>query len=430
MIQLSALLSSGPDLPRKAGDFALLEGDFERLLMGETATETLPGGKTLPATGKTLPDGLPVVELPSLPGRELAVQVVAKAVVEPDAAPKAEHPTVEADADTDTDTDVADTHAEAEADPVVVPFLASPVPAEARVKIEFERDVLAAPKREVPQLAVQPARVPEKIREAVAAVRDAAQQAPAARLAVVPVLDPVVTNKGERPADAPQPARIAPGNVTEPVREIRLQLSADTQGDAQTGGSPERRVAAPVQPAQQQPVAMQPAQPAPIEAPVMQPEAVAAREVAVPVQPNQPQAVRPQDLTALVDRLVEARDNARSNSATLTLMHAEFGRVSMHFAQDNGSLTVSLANNDPGFARAVNAAVGPDGSLNADTQPQGDRRDGGSQNASRTSGNEASLAGERGHHPRGERHERGGIAANPSHREAAGARQGQRGIFA
>jgi len=410
MIQLSALLSSGPETPRKTADLAFLEGDFERLLMGETATEALPGGKTLPATGKTLPDGLPVIELPSLPGGELIARLTTKTM-----------PMTEVAEEVEADTDV-------EADPLALPLMTLSVPADAPAKIEFEQDILSASKRPLPQSAAEPT---EKVREAVAAVREAVQLAPAAKLAVVPVLDPVVTNKGERPADAPQPARIAPGRVAEPVREIKLQLAADTQSEAQTGGSPKRRVVASLQPAQQPAAAMQAAQPVSFEATVMQPEAIAVRDIATPSQPNQPQAVRPQDLTALVDRLVDARESARPNSATLTVMHAEFGRVSMHFAQDNGSLTVSLANNDPGFARAVNAAVGPDGSMNNDTQQQGDRRDGNAQaSSSRTAGNEAGLAGERGNQARGERHERGGIAANPSHREAAEARQGQRGIFA
>src|SRR5690606_32439371 len=125
---------------------------------------------------------------------------------------------------------------------------------------------------------------------------------------------------------------------------------------------PERRGAANA-PAIQHPAI----QPASLEIAALPADAPVARDAAAPAQPSQPQAVRPQDLTALVDRLVEARDNARSNNASLTVMHADFGQVSMHFAHDNGNLTVALANNDPGFARAVNAAVAPDGSMNADT---------------------------------------------------------------
>jgi hypothetical protein len=244
---------------------------------------------------------------------------------------------------------------------------------------------------------------------------------------VTPVLDPSVTDKGERPADAPQPARIAPASRGEPTHEIKPVLSADAQPEAQTGGSPDRRAATSA-PAIQHSASPHTLQPASLEATALPTAASAVRDAPAPVQPGLPHAVRPQDLTTLVDRLVEARDNARSNNASLTVMHADFGQVSMHFAHDNGNLTVSLTNNDPGFARAVNAAVAPDGSMNADTQSQGDRRGDAAQNG--TLRPSAGESGERGNQPRGERHDRGGIAANPSRRETAEADHGSRGIFA
>jgi len=68
-----------------------------------------------------------------------------------------------------------------------------------------------------------------------------------------------------------------------------------------------------------------------------------------------------QDMSALVDRLVEARAAARSSSAPIgvatAVRHAEFGRVSLNFEQQDGKLSVSMASADPGFAPAAQAAL-------------------------------------------------------------------------
>jgi hypothetical protein len=428
MIQLSALLPSGPENTRKTADFALAEGAFHRLLAGGAAHGALSDGKNLPEDGKTLPDGLPTVEVPSLAGRKLLAQFAAEEAKA--AAGSADEATPDGD-----DEPVAEGDPASIANLPAIPLVALPVAiapsAEAPAKVELDQDILSAPRR---QIAYRPAlsdpvpqAVRKAVREAVAARETQGQPVAAARLVVTPVLDPSVTDKGERPADAPQPARIAPGSRGEPTHEIKPVLSADAQPEAQTGGSPDRRAATSA-PAIQHSASPHTLQPASLEATALPTAASAVRDAPAPVQPGLPHAVRPQDLTTLVDRLVEARDNARSNNASLTVMHADFGQVSMHFAHDNGNLTVSLTNNDPGFARAVNAAVAPDGSMNADTQSQGDRRGDAAQNgALRPSAGES---GERGNQPRGERHDRGGIAANPSRRETAEADHGSRGIFA
>jgi hypothetical protein len=412
MIQLSALLPSSPETARKTADFTLLEGAFKQLLAGGTAGGALPDGKILPEGGKTLPDGLPTVELPSLVGRTLIAQSAAK-----EGEPEAQ---IELADGTDTDQNP---------DPTVTAELTAlpaniALPANAPAKVEVEQDILSASKRQVAYRAVQSEPVAETVRKAVLeAVAARETPAVAARLAVTPVLDPGVADKSKRPADAPQPVRIAPGTRGEPSHEIKPLLSAGAQPDAQADGSSERRPA-PIAPAIQHPTKMHAIQP---EVAALPANAPVARDALAPAQSSQLDAVRPQDLTALVDRLVEARDNARANNASLTVMHTDFGKVSMHFAHDNGNLTVSLANNDPGFARAVNAAVAPDGSMNADAQPQGDRRGDAAPNAApRASAGEPGGGGQ----PRGERHDRGGIAANPSHRETAEADQGSRGIFA
>ena len=73
-----------------------------------------------------------------------------------------------------------------------------------------------------------------------------------------------------------------------------------------------------------------------------------------PVQP-------PHDFSALIDRLVEARDMAQASAAPgvvhAAVAHGDFGQVSLQFQQDGGGLTVALTSNDPDFARAVQAAA-------------------------------------------------------------------------
>jgi len=437
MIQLSAILSSGSESARKTADFALLDGGFEQLLAEGAAEASLPGGKILPEGGKTLPDVLPTVEVPSLVGRKLIAQFVVKEAKPDSQTVVAEDGEKGVESEKGVEREQgADSDPVTTVEPPVMPFAALPVaaslPAGAPVEAEPDHDILSAPRRQTDQIAstsVVPEPVLKAVREAVV-TREAQEQAVAvpAKLAVTQALETSVADKGERPADAPQPARIAPGTRSEPVQQIKLQLSADAQPDTGAGASADRR-AAPTVPVAPQPANLTAAQPVSFEAPVISADAPTIRETTVPAQPAQPQAVRPQDLTALVDRLVEARENARSGNASLTVMHSDFGQVSMRFAHDNGNLTVSLANNDPGFTRAVNAAVAPDGSMNADTQPQGDRRDGGQNATHRTTAGEPGSTGERGGNARGERNDRG-PAANPSHREAAEARQGQRGIFA
>jgi hypothetical protein len=63
------------------------------------------------------------------------------------------------------------------------------------------------------------------------------------------------------------------------------------------------------------------------------------------------------DFAALVDRLIAARDAARPEAVSVAIQHAEFGAVSLHFSQDEAGLSVSMASADPGFARAVQAAI-------------------------------------------------------------------------
>ena len=70
---------------------------------------------------------------------------------------------------------------------------------------------------------------------------------------------------------------------------------------------------------------------------------------------------RPADFTQIVDRLIAARDAAGTNGqiqpVQVSLLHAEFGKVSLRFEQDHQGLSVSMASADPAFAQAVQASA-------------------------------------------------------------------------
>lgn len=68
---------------------------------------------------------------------------------------------------------------------------------------------------------------------------------------------------------------------------------------------------------------------------------------------------RPQDFTALLDRLVAARDAAAPQRVSVTLPHAEFGPVHLRFRQEDGALAVTMTSADPDFARAAAQAPPP-----------------------------------------------------------------------
>jgi hypothetical protein len=73
-----------------------------------------------------------------------------------------------------------------------------------------------------------------------------------------------------------------------------------------------------------------------------------------------PSAIRPLDFSALVDRLTQARDAATPQSVSLAFTHAEFGKISLRFEQDDAGLSVGMTSPDPDFARAVSAALPPE----------------------------------------------------------------------
>jgi hypothetical protein len=81
------------------------------------------------------------------------------------------------------------------------------------------------------------------------------------------------------------------------------------------------------------------------------------------------------DFTALVDRLVEAREAASPRGVLAAISHSEFGQVSLRFDQDANGLSVSMSSADPDFARAVQANAASAGSQTATDNGSAPRQD-------------------------------------------------------
>ena len=197
--------------------------------------------------------------------------------------------------------------------------------------------------------------------------------APAAPPTSEPVQAALVANPPKAlprlPADAPPPAepeapRASPARQAAvatqvPLAGVQLRASfgaGNTAGD--TGGhdaAGDGRLPAPTtSEAALAPLAATPASPMHLAA-LVTPDAAPAA-VATPTA-----LPAGQDLAALVDRLVEARGAAQAGTAagpvSTTLTHADFGRVSVHFAPDAKGLNVTLSSTDPTFAGAAQAAL-------------------------------------------------------------------------
>jgi hypothetical protein len=100
-----------------------------------------------------------------------------------------------------------------------------------------------------------------------------------------------------------------------------------------------------------------------------------------------------QDLSAIVDRLVAAREVMAPATAALALSHAEFGEMTLRFEQQqDGQLTVGIAASNAEAHRAVAAAL----AVERNPAAGGDRPNGESQQqngSARTSNGASNSAG-------------------------------------
>jgi|GEM_PF-1274783 len=426
MIQLSTLPATSAENPAKLAMFAAPEGVFEAMLGEEAAAGRQGGGKILPEGGKMLPDALPVdgfigQEVPRTAGFSAieatqngsrGFSVVAAETA--DELPEGETELAAAEVADTPETKApefevepgfsplpialmqtiaqADNQAEAPGAPVAggaasLPSLRSLVEPASQAIGQSEADAESGDGEEAAAKPVHPAASlasPALLaalgrRGDAAADRAAASRGNAAEASADGAVDNELPGPAAAQAPAAKPARQAP------ARETVLEITREAKPASGEQGVARSQLAAGA-PASAQGVT--PALPTDAAAP-----AQGVRPALDSAAHNN--SVRPHDLTALVDRLVEARQNARSTTASVTVMHAEFGEVSVRFGQDNGGLTVSLANNDPGFHRAINAAVATDSQPNGDAAAQGGRREDG-QPSARTSADSNSPDSERG----------------------------------
>jgi hypothetical protein len=220
---------------------------------------------------------------------------------------------------------------------------------------------------------------------------------------------------------APAVAQDTPRSIKPPRPQLRREVTLELVKQAKAIGA-EKPPANAITPATLSMAAVQP----------FVSDTAASAQGAKPLSEiaTQNHTVRPHEFAALVDRLVEARESVRPSTGNLTVMHGDFGRVSVQFGQDNGNLTVSLASNDPGFVPAVNAAVAADASNNGDASFQGGRREEGGQSASSRNPAESNT-GERGNaRDNAERQVREGRIKPQPHFTRQGERKPLGGIFA
>ncbi|MDE1915759.1 MAG: hypothetical protein KGJ57_05550 [Sphingomonadales bacterium] len=102
------------------------------------------------------------------------------------------------------------------------------------------------------------------------------------------------------------------------------------------------------------------------------------------------------DMSALVDRLVEARAAARSGLGAQTTLasisHTDFGRVSLRFDSDDSGMSISMSSKDPGFAPAAQAALAQQSGVNSASQGNTTGQQGGSQHNSSQPGQQWAAA--------------------------------------
>ncbi|MFO1255766.1 MAG: hypothetical protein U1E37_08890 [Sphingomonadaceae bacterium] len=184
------------------------------------------------------------------------------------------------------------------------------------------------------------------------------------------------------PAAAAPPRQPAEASGEVPIRSTRTPQAIFL---SPKGPRPDQSASAPAQPVQPQAASAAPPAQVRIElvpaAPVMRalakddlrpaplpaaPEvqalpAVGTAPLAAPT-PLHPMAAapvtgdRPQDFSALIDRLVAAREAVAPQTVAISIPHAEFGQVHLRFRHEEAGLAVSMASADPAFARAASAA--------------------------------------------------------------------------
>jgi hypothetical protein len=125
-----------------------------------------------------------------------------------------------------------------------------------------------------------------------------------------------------------------------------------------------------------------------------------------------PLADRPQDFSALIDRLVAAREAAGPQAVAVSVAHSDFGQVHLRFRQDDTGLSVAMASADPAFARAASALppILPVSDAQSGQFQNGQRQDSSAAPGQSGTGQQRGSTGERqsdqshGNHPQRQTH--------------------------
>lgn len=404
-------------LAQQAGDAASLAGPVEAMpgaaIMANAVADP---AAALPATGKILPPGLPL--LPQA-GEMLPDDAALSAEPQP-APPPAVAMAVRLGQLPLARLVQQPRAADAEA-------TAKPAPeAEAKAAALTASEDLPVPAPDQVLILSAPAPLPQ-LPEAAAAEADAVLAAAAPRAQPLPLPLPL-------PTAAPQggQAQAAPQGAAGPLIELAPAAPPLAPLMAPAGDNAPRLAAslrvAIAAPADQR---EEPALPAAADAvlPGAAPQPGALTTAPATLAPAAP-ITRPHDFGALVDRLVAAREAMQPQVVSIAVRHADFGPVQLHFRQDDGLLSVQLASPDPDFAHAVSQAVPP---VMAAQSADSAALNQGSARQDQTGGAPADGNGQqRGQQQAAQRDERG-VRANPAPRHSAaqpGEPRGQQGIFA
>lgn len=357
MFDLAALPM--PALPLATGGIALenagnagesgetaLTGGFEALLAIQTAQpvaatlNVLPGAAdpaTLPASGKNLPDA-------ALPVAALGFAIAADDLVPAPAAPIDER----VDRGENTATDEAQPEQSLPDPTLIAAIFAAPQRPATRTPVA---EVTSAPQKTVESVKSTIRQTP--LTNAEPGLFALATTVSVARGAVIetdPAVPETVKGMGAEEAAGSQaaPAMAASPRPARPLPAARVAseksdapsapvptLAADVADDSETS--------APIETADDLIATVQPrsAEPSP----------------RTDTTPTGRTEIRPEriDFATLVETLNRAREEAEPTTFRVAVAHADFGRVSMRFDQDDKGMTVAMSSADPGFARAVSA---------------------------------------------------------------------------
>lgn len=409
MIQFSFLPGDVPANPTKAALPAAVAGLFAGMLEGEIGQEPQSTGKDLPEGGKELPAVAAPIALP-LPVKLLARLGATMATAKPEPLPVDEHGTMPVrDSDEGPAEDIV-APAKFFLDPII-PFAAPPPPTSLPEATAQDAETLPTRRAAPPLFA---ANRPE---QAVAKPQVQPIEQTAKPLPVLPTIE-VPQIMAEQAVD-PRIAKVMGLARPAASREFQIELGNGARP------LPALKLAEALV-ADKQPAALTPAAAAvtaSIDTTATAPTPTVARLA------DADGIARPHDFSALVDRLVEARNAMTPHEATMTVKHAEFGDVSLRFSHQDGALSVSMTSQDPDFDRAVNAAMPAErgqSDTNGQAGTQGNRRD---DAMSRAAAN-ADASAQNGNARRG--HDASGdeIDQNNPGQAARKSSGGQGGIFA